>query len=307
MSVLRFFVVILLVANLVLFSQGQGWLGQNGGESDRLRTQISPDKIRIVEPRPEGGNVSKVALAAPAIPAAIRAATATTPPTTATAAATPVATAPAPVTTPTATPAAAPVPPPVPAAAADAKATQPAPAKAPAAAPTPAPAPDAAKTPPAAKQPQVCRSIPALKDDLARKGNDIARSQPGIKVALSEPSDSPKAWWVHVPAAAERKDAEARANEIRSMGVKELYIRNEAGPERNAISLGLYKNEKSARDFLAQLKSQGVNDAVITPRVPPDTKRTLTLTGNAGAVEAAISKMASGLGGNLRTTTCPAP
>lgn len=324
MSALRFIVVILLVANLVLLSMAQGWISQGGGsEPERLRSQISPDKLRIIEPRPEAGNATKLAAPSQVEPPGVTA-TPAPPPAPGVTAVPPAAaneqktavseppsnakSAPTP-SNPTANPSTAAAPP-SPSEAAPLPQAAPVPAVTPAAVSAKMPPSESnenTKAAPPAKPQVVCRAIPALGENLARKGGDIARAQSGIKVSVSEPTDAPTAWWVHVPAVADRKEAETKAGELRGLGVKELYIRNEAGPEKNAISLGLYKSEKSARDFLAQLKSQGVSDAVITPRAAPDTKRTLTLTGNSNAVEATIAKMANSLGGSLRTTACPAP
>jgi hypothetical protein len=52
---MRIVLIILLLANLILFFWGQGYTGQQAGrEPDRLARQQAPEKLRIVPPAPAG-------------------------------------------------------------------------------------------------------------------------------------------------------------------------------------------------------------------------------------------------------------
>lgn len=87
----------------------------------------------------------------------------------------------------------------------------------------------------------------------------------GLKSQISN-AGAPSAWWVHLPAQSDRAGAERKAAELRSLGVSDFFIVNDAGPNQNAISLGLYKNEDSAKRMLEQLKASGVQTARISTR-----------------------------------------
>jgi hypothetical protein len=71
-------------------------------------------------------------------------------------------------------------------------------------------------------------------------------------------------WWVHIPAMP-RNEAARRMDALRDLGVKD-YSLLEAGPDREAISLGLFSTEQAARKRLAELQAQGVKSAVLDKR-----------------------------------------
>ena len=270
MPILRLLFVILVIVNLVLFSLGQGFLGYGQeGEGDRLAKQLAPDKLRLVRDEK------------PAV-------------------------------------AAAPATPPAPAVAPAAPAAPAAPPTAVAAAPAPAPAKPAAETKPVAPAPvakteekpkpkappaQVCRTVPTLTADQAAKALGLLKGAAGVKSAVKElASTNPSAYWVHVPPLADRAAAEARVLELKEKGVQDFFIVQEEGPTRYAISLGLYRQEKGANEYLARLKKMGVAQARITPR-GGEARRDLTLNGPSDAVDAALAKLNASLG-ELRVTNC---
>ena len=97
----------------------------------------------------------------------------------------------------------------------------------------------------------------ALSRRLRRSGADPERSR----------SDTPNSWWVRIPAQGSRSQAERRAEELRALGVKDLFIVQEAGPTQYAISLGVFKTENRARVLLNQLRNQGVRNAGVEARM----------------------------------------
>ncbi len=269
MPMLRLLFVILVIVNLVLFSLGQGFLGYGQeGEGDRLSKQLAPEKLRLVRDEKPA-------------PAAVA----------------------APATAPDSTPAPAVAPP---AAAAPPVAAAPA---APAAAPA-KPAPEAVakvepkveakpKTPPA----PVCRTVPTLTADQAAKALGLLKNVAGVKSVVRELAPTnPSAYWVHLPPEVDRLAAETKVLDLKEKGVQDFFIVQEEGPNRYAISLGLYRQEKGANEYLARLKKLGVAQARITPR-GGDARRDLTLNGPADAVDAALAKLNTNLG-ELRVNAC---
>jgi hypothetical protein len=63
-------------------------------------------------------------------------------------------------------------------------------------------------------------------------------------------------YWVYVPAARDRRTAEASVAQLKRQGVTDLSVRPD-----NAISLGVFSTEDAARRFLASLQAKGVSSA----------------------------------------------
>jgi hypothetical protein len=68
--------------------------------------------------------------------------------------------------------------------------------------------------------------------------------------------------WVFIPAARDRKTAEATMADLRRKNVNDMSIRPD-----NAISLGVFSTEDAARRFLASTENKGVKGAEIGPFV----------------------------------------
>lgn len=106
----------------------------------------------------------------------------------------------------------------------------------------------------------------------------------------STPSES-NGWWVHIPPLATKADAERKANELRALGVTDFFQVQE-GPGRNAISLGIFNQEKGGRERLAELKAKGVRSAIIAPRPGKDESVALQVRGPAADKAALIKAVA---------------
>lgn len=275
MATLRVLVIILVLVNLVLLASGMGWLGHGGGgEGDRLAQQIAADKVRVVADLPEPAPAPSVAPNPPPVTAAV------TEPEKETAHASAATPSPAVVKTP--------------AVAAAAQAAK--------AAAVPPPLPPAKPQPKPAPVPQACRVVPALPLPLAAKASGILKGFPAVKAEEKSINATPQDFWVHVPPQKDALAAAVRVEELKAAGIQELFIVREEGPRHNAISLGVYRSEKSANDFLAGIRKKGAADAVMTPR-GGEAKKNITLHGPADAVESAISRMSAGIG-ELRVTAC---
>jgi len=72
-------------------------------------------------------------------------------------------------------------------------------------------------------------------------------------------------YWVFIPSAANRAAADRKLAELKAQGVKDLLL-IDGGPQRYAISLGVFRSEERAQARLAELDTQGVRGAQIGPR-----------------------------------------
>lgn len=73
-------------------------------------------------------------------------------------------------------------------------------------------------------------------------------------------------YWVHIPPLKTKSEADRKVRELRDFGVTEFFVVQDAGPWRNAISLGIFRTDEGAQTFLAGLRKRGVRSAVVARR-----------------------------------------
>lgn len=97
-------------------------------------------------------------------------------------------------------------------------------------------------------------------------------------------------WWVHIPPLPGKAEAEKKAGELRRLGVTDYFIQLESGPNRYAISLGLFSSERGGEERLAELKGAGVRSARLVQRPGKDAHYHLEASGPATG-KAAVSEV----------------
>lgn len=152
------------------------------------------------------------------------------------------------------------------------------------------PAADASKSAKTEAEAASCRLLAGLNEKQLDTYRDLIKENHGA-VELSETTqEGSKSYWLHVPAFANRQQAERRAAEIKTLGVADVFVTGESHPTPNSLSLGLYKNEAVAEEAKKKLVKLGITNAVIEERSASRTF-TLTLRGK----QAAIDKAQAGL------------
>ena len=73
------------------------------------------------------------------------------------------------------------------------------------------------------------------------------------------------AFWAYLPPFPSKAAADRRATELRSAGVRDLYV-VDGGPQRYAISLGVFRTAEAANVHVADLVKQGVTGARVGER-----------------------------------------
>ena len=73
-------------------------------------------------------------------------------------------------------------------------------------------------------------------------------------------------FWVFIPAQGNRTGALKKAAELKSLAVNDYFIVQEEGPNRWAVSLGVFRTEDAAQARLAALRTQGVRSAQVGAR-----------------------------------------
>ncbi|HSG22468.1 MAG TPA: hypothetical protein VLA64_05860 [Azonexus sp.] len=90
-----------------------------------------------------------------------------------------------------------------------------------------------------------------------------------FKVERQGAAGEANGWWVFTPALPSKLEAEKKAGELRQLGVTDYFIILD-GPNRFAISLGVYSSEKGAQERLAEAKEKGIRSARLAPRPGKD-------------------------------------
>ena len=93
-------------------------------------------------------------------------------------------------------------------------------------------------------------------------------------------------WWVFIPPAANRREAEAKAAELKELGAPEYFIVQEAGSNRLAISLGVFSSQEAANERLEALRTKGVNGVRTGERNVKPALAGLEVRGQQGQVNA---------------------
>jgi SPOR domain len=95
------------------------------------------------------------------------------------------------------------------------------------------------------------------------------------------------AYWVYLPRFPNKAAAEKRVALLTSAGFKDLSV-IDSGPQRFALSLGVFRSEEAANAFLEQVHQNGVADARVGPREQTLTQILLVIRDPEAAVVARL-------------------
>jgi hypothetical protein len=103
-------------------------------------------------------------------------------------------------------------------------------------------------------------------------GGEVARAD-GALATLTLPAGTTQrrvteidGYWVNIPPMKSKGDVDRKVAELKALGVTEFFVVTDAGLWRNAVSLGLFKNEDAAVAELERLRGRGVRSAAVTRR-----------------------------------------
>ena len=113
-------------------------------------------------------------------------------------------------------------------------------------------------------------------------------------------------WWVFIPPQADRGAVDRTLAELQGLGVNEYYVVEAEGPTRNAISLGIFRSEESARAYLQGLQGKGVRAARVGAREHRVTQTAVMVREPDAQVSARLAELALRFpGSELRAIDCP--
>ena len=87
----------------------------------------------------------------------------------------------------------------------------------------------------------------------------------GLSVDI-KPVEASSSYWVHIPPQPNKAAADKKAAELKALGIKDFYIMQDEGANFLALSLGLFKSEAAANEFLQGMAKRGVKSARIEAR-----------------------------------------
>ncbi len=73
-------------------------------------------------------------------------------------------------------------------------------------------------------------------------------------------------WWVFIPPQTSRAAAQKKTAELKKLGVEDYFVVQEAGRQRWALSLGVFRAEDAAKARLEALRAKGVKSAQLGAR-----------------------------------------
>lgn len=112
-------------------------------------------------------------------------------------------------------------------------------------------------------------------------------------------------YWVYIPPLPSAEKAQAKFNEVRAMGVSEIFVVQE--PQwRNAISFGVFKDETLATKLLEDLHARGIKSAVKGTRNHESGQSIFLIKDVTENVAEEIGKLQPDFpGSELKKITCP--
>jgi len=142
-------------------------------------------------------------------------------------------------------------------------------------------------------------------------GAEVARADAAL-AALAVPGGAQRrvtevdGYWVHMPPQKTKGEVDRKVGELKALGVTEFFVVTDAGPWRNAVSLGLFKNEDAAKAELERLRVVGVRSAMVTRRERFLKQVAFVLSDPAAATLARLAELQKDFpAAEIKTGSCP--
>ena len=124
--------------------------------------------------------------------------------------------------------------------------------------------------------------------DLARAAAALDGSGLGRLVTQHQIERS-SGYWVYLPPRPNRAETDKKIAQLKSLGIEEYHVVQEAGKWQHAISLGLFRTGEAAQKFLDKIREKGVKSATMSERAG---KIALTLFALKNPDAGTVAKMA---------------
>ena len=111
-------------------------------------------------------------------------------------------------------------------------------------------------------------------------------------------------YWVFIPPVANKAAADRRVEELKAQGIRDVAV-VDAGPQRLAISLGVFRTEEAAEARLAALQAGGVKAAKVGARAQSVMQTVLVVRDPPAPAVARLKELQGGFAGTeLKIGSC---
>ncbi|OGT00762.1 MAG: hypothetical protein A3K04_07410 [Gallionellales bacterium RBG_16_56_9] len=98
-------------------------------------------------------------------------------------------------------------------------------------------------------------------------------------------------YWVYIPPLGSKVAVNQKVAQLKARGIEEYFVVQESGPWRNAISLGVFKTQEAAQNYLNVLRAKDVRSALVGERAGKQKATIFILNGVGAATEARLTSM----------------
>ena len=98
-------------------------------------------------------------------------------------------------------------------------------------------------------------------------------------------------YWIYMRPLKDQVAINSKIRQLKERGVTDYFVEREAGPWKNAISLGLFKTEGAAQKFLSELRAKDVNTARVGERISKFKAITFLFSGINGKAIANLGRL----------------
>jgi hypothetical protein len=150
-----------------------------------------------------------------------------------------------------------------------------------------------------------CKRIEGLGAAEAETLRAALAAEPGWEV-LVQPQKGALAHWVVIPELASRALAEKKRTELRQLGVNEGQVVESATLGPFAVSLGIFRSEELAAEFLQSVGRKGVRSARLAKHELPADRHAIELRAPAADLARRLPDLLAPLA-QAGVTDCPVP
>lgn len=141
------------------------------------------------------------------------------------------------------------------------------------------------------------------RSQLASARNFLSRFSLDVTDIQQTAAESAR-YWVYIPGLRSAAEAQAKVDELRNLGVNDVFVVQDQ-QWRNAISLGVFKDEQLATKLLEELRSKGVDSAVKGVRNQEKGRASLYISNMSSELVPEIEKLQPDYpGSELKQITC---
>lgn len=139
--------------------------------------------------------------------------------------------------------------------------------------------------------PVACTEVGNFSAAEARRfSSQLAERVPAVKFVRRETQEV-ASHMVYLPSLGSKEAADAKADEVRRLGISDFFVIQDSSPLRYGISLGIFKTDEAAQKQVASLVKRGLSGAKVGTRSVSSSKVAFQLRDLGGDARLAFDKI----------------